>query len=114
MSNKRLDNWIIRDTKVDGTIQYVVNEWCAAVEGPAFVSTIIVSNTNETTDENNLQMRIGDKRDDTLMLIEPKVVMPALVSDTFRNDSIVLKAGQRLEFKCSIVGMNILVSGAKL
>ena len=120
---RSLKNWIVNSDAPRGfdVVSYTPKKWARVVEGPAFVSTILASNTAPfiEPDPNSgappagteIRLRIADAFGDTVILFEPGALIRNKFSDKFTNDSLVIQEGQFLEFWADNPDMQLLVSG---
>lgn len=91
--------------------EYQTGEWTRVFEGPMFVSTLIVSNNNEE-EEAEVSIRLGDHYGNTIMMIEPKLIVAPLSADNLTVSSLPIMKNQFLEYRCSVDGLHFMVSGA--
>lgn len=104
-----LENWTL------DTIEN--NEWTTLVEGPCFLTTVLVSNTANSP--LNIKMRISDVYEkETLFYLEPSVDINALNTEKFFIDSLYLhgnkrspKENQKIQILASTDDAQALASG---
>lgn len=127
--SRALHNWILSGSDQDdeqlrkersrGRTEYTPGEWTDVLLGLAFVSTIVVSNNKEYKDHSDgsqiqgslIKLRVVDKDGRELVVIEPGTFIRDGESDYFRNDSIPIMEGQRLQFYTEETDVQLFVSG---